>query len=150
MEVREARTGDAAAMAAVLRRSIAELCVLDHGDDAGILAGWLRNKNPESVRDMIDRQHIVIAVSGGNIAGVGAAVASGEITLNYVSPDFRFRGVSKAILRNLEGWLTSQGNRKVRLTSTETAHRFYLACGYHDEGQPEPGSRGHPMHKDLP
>lgn len=43
-----------------------------------------------------------MAVEGGMILGVGAVTDKGEITLNYVSPDARFRGVSRALLGALE------------------------------------------------
>jgi hypothetical protein len=44
MEIRDAMTEDAPAACDVLRRSISELCVADHGNDPTILARWLSNK----------------------------------------------------------------------------------------------------------
>lgn len=87
----------------------------------------------------------------GDIVGVGAASAAGEILLNYVSPDARFRGVSKAILLHLESYVLAQGNRKSFLSSTRTAHPFYLAVGYEDAGEPElwAGMSAQPMVKWL-
>jgi hypothetical protein len=49
MEIRDAVPADAAAACAVLRRSIVELCGLDHRSDPEILARWLANKTPEIV-----------------------------------------------------------------------------------------------------
>jgi hypothetical protein len=48
MEIRDAmtETEDAPAACDVLRRSISELCVADHGNDPTILARWLSNKTP--------------------------------------------------------------------------------------------------------
>jgi len=60
----------------------------------------------------------------------------GEITLNYVSPQARFRGISSALLAELERRALALGARDVALLSTETAHRFYLARGYADVGIP--------------
>lgn len=150
MQVRQARPDDAPAMASVLRRSIIELCALDHRNDAEVLAGWLRNKTPAAILDMMAGQYFAVAVDE-SIAGVGSANADGEITLNYVSPDFRFRGVSKAILHHLENRLASTGSATVTLTSTATAHRFYLACGYADDAPPRlwRGSLAYPMRKRL-
>jgi GNAT superfamily N-acetyltransferase len=56
-----------------------------------------------------------------------------------VSPDARFRGVSKAILKQLEARALELGNNTCALTSTETARRFYLSAGYVQFGPPEPG-----------
>ena len=76
----------------------------------------------------------------------------GEITLNYVSPDARFRGVSKALLAALEARARELGNDVCTLASTETARRFYLAAGYVDQGAPTGKfgmSSGYPMARQI-
>lgn len=82
--------------------------------------------------------YVVVATEGAAIIGVGAITSSGEITLNYVLPDARFRGVSKGILHRLETRALELGNNTCVLTSTETARRFYLSAGYVQFGPPEP------------
>lgn len=57
-----------------------------------------------------------------------------ERSLSITSPDARFRGVSRALLRALEGRALERGNVRVSLNSTETARRFYLANGYVEDG----------------
>lgn len=137
----------------VLCRSIAELCDADHGGDQSTLFRWLADKTAENVKTWIEavNQQLVVAEESGDIVGVGAASAAGEILLNYVSPDARFRGVSKAILLHLESYVLAQGNRKSFLSSTRTAHPFYLAVGYEDAGEPElwAGMSAQPMVKWL-
>ena len=108
--VRLARADDAEEAAAVLRASIADLCVADHGREPEIVARWLANKTPTDVRSWIEAPgRVVVAEERGRIVGVGAAVASGWITLNYVLPEARFRGVSKAVLGALEAYLRAEG-----------------------------------------
>jgi GNAT superfamily N-acetyltransferase len=68
------------------------------------------------------------------ILAVGCVTNSGEITLNYVSPDARFRGISTTLLDALERRAIELGNSKLQLESTETARRFYLARGYVEQG----------------
>jgi GNAT superfamily N-acetyltransferase len=153
MEIRNAVTADAPAACAVLRRSISELCVADHGDDPTILARWLSNKTPEIVASWITAgDHLLLAVERGIILGVGSVSDAGEITLNYVSPDARFRGVSRALLGALEALAMERGNERCTLTSTETARRFYHSNGYVEDGPPV-GSFGmhcgYPMSKPL-
>jgi GNAT superfamily N-acetyltransferase len=133
MEVRQAAAEDAKEAGEVLRRSITELCAADHGNDPAILARWLANKTPENVAVWIARpdSSLLMAVESGAIVAVG-----GEILLNYVSPDARFRGVSRALLAGLESRAAERGARQCRLESTETAHRFYRAAGYVDDGAP--------------
>ena len=75
---------------------------------------------------------MVLAEDEGEILGVGAGTAAGNVTLNYVSPDARYSGVSKAILAALERYLREQGNTRSTLISTRTAYQFYRAAGYKD------------------
>ena len=151
--VRPAQPADAEEATAVLRASISVLCVADHGNDPEFLARWLENKTPRNVRTWIESPgRFVVAEEPGRIVGVGAVLASGEITLNYVLPEARFRGVSKAVLHSLEGYLRAHGTTRATLVSTRTAHRFYRAMGYVDVTRPdaEDGLAEHRMFKYLP
>jgi GNAT superfamily N-acetyltransferase len=67
---------------------------------------------------------------------VGGVTDAGEIILNYVSPEARFRGVSRALLGALEARAAERGAAHCTLDSTETARRFYLANGYVEDGPP--------------
>jgi GNAT superfamily N-acetyltransferase len=133
-EIRPAQVGDAAAMCEVVRRSIIELCVKDHQNNPAWLEDWLANKTVENFAAWIadPGNRMFVAVSEGRILAVGLVRTSGEIALNYVSPDGRFRGISRAMLNRLEQSARELGHRKVGLTSTITAHAFYLAAGYRD------------------
>jgi len=130
MHIRQARAEDAAAACAVVRRSIAELCHPDHGRDEVLLARWLSNKTVENVTRWIMQSHFVVAEEAGTILGVAAMNGSGKITLNYVSPDARFRGVSKALVQQLEEAARSLGLSECVLETTQTALRFYQSLGY--------------------
>jgi len=154
MEIRDARADDAQAACRVLRRSIQELCVADHRNDPAILARWLSNKTPESFVSWVRQpgNSVLVAAEAGDVLAVGSVTDAGTITLNYVSPDARFRGVSRALLAALEVRAVAHGNARCTLTSTETAHRFYRANGYVDTGPPagEFGTgSGYPMAKPL-
>ena len=140
MQIREASVEDAVEASQVVRRSIAELCHADHQNDPIVLVKWLSNNTSHNMRSWIadPDSYVVVATEGAAIIGVGAITSSGEITLNYMSPDARFRGVSKAILNQLEAKALELGNNACALTSTETAGRFYLSAGYGQFGPPEP------------
>lgn len=75
---------------------------------------------------------LYVAETEGVLAGVAGMTTGGKITLNYVSPDFRFRGVSKALLAKLESRARELGLMQCHLESTKTAERFYRAAGFHD------------------
>ncbi len=138
MEIRDATPEDADAACDVLRKSILQLCAADHRNDPAILARWLGNKTPEIVASWIGQpgNSLLVAVEGGVILGVGPVTDAGEITLNYVAPDWRFRGVSRSMLAALETRAKQRGNGRCSLVSTETAHRFYRSGGYTDDGAP--------------
>ena len=154
MEIRDAVPADAPAACEVLRRSIIELCVADHHDDPAILERWLANKTPEIIASWIAQaaSSMLVAVEAGVILAVGAVTDAGEVRLNYVSPDGRFRGVSRAMLRALESRAIERGNSCCTLFSTETARRFYRDAGYVETGPPHGtfGTTGsYPMSKRL-
>ena len=120
-----------------------------------ILARWLSNKTPETFLSWLKRpdNSLLVAVENGRILGVGGVTDAGEINLNYVSPDARFRGVSRAMLGALEARAAARGNVCCTLASTEPAHRFYRAAGYIEVGAPPSGKfgieSGYPMSKTL-
>lgn len=153
MEIRDAVLEDAPAACQVLRRSISELCVGDHGNNVAILAQWLANKTPDIVASWIAKpgNSVLVAVEGGTILGVGPVTDNGEINLNYVSPDARFRGVSRALIVALEARAIERGSVRCTLISTETARRFYRSAGYAEDGPPvrKFGTPSYPMSKCL-
>ena len=148
--IRPAEAADATPACAVLRRSIAELCAVDHRNDPAQLAAWLSNKTPANIAAWIDNPDnvVLVAVIEDRIAGVAAMTHAGVVTLNYVSPDARFQGVSKALLGGLEAKAVGLGLTQCRLASTLTARRFYEAAGYRAQPGATPGG-GIPMVKDL-
>jgi len=154
VRIRDATSDDAEAACEVLRRSISELCVADHGNDPAILKAWLANKRPEIVAAWARQpgNSLLVAVEADTILAVGSVTDAGEITLNYVAPQARFRGVSRALLAALEGRAAERGNTRCTLTSTETAHRFYRSAGYVDDGVPTGNfgtTSGYPMYRDF-
>jgi GNAT superfamily N-acetyltransferase len=152
--IRDAAPDDAVAACRVLRESIARLCVADHRNDPAILNAWLANKTPAIVAAWAVQKgnSLLLAVEGDAVLAVGSVTDAGEITLNYVAPAARFRGVSRALLSALEARAMARGNTRCTLISTETAHRFYQSAGYVDDGAPTGkfGTRaGFPMSKEV-
>jgi GNAT superfamily N-acetyltransferase len=152
--IRDAVREDAVAACRVLRESIAHLCVADHRNDPAILNAWLANKTPETVTAWAVQKgnSLLLAVEGDAVLAVGSVTDAGEITLNYVAPVARFRGISRALLGALEARAAERGNKRCKLTSTATAHRFYQSAGYVDDGVPTGkfGTRaGCPMSKEI-
>src|SRR5262245_56455357 len=135
--VRPAREEDAGAACEVLRRSIRELCVADHGGDERVLSTWLENKTPENSRRWIasPSRFSLVAVDGSTVCGFGLLHADGEIQLCYLVPEVQYRGVGKLMLRALEEQAARWGLKGLFLTSTITARRFYERHGYLQTGE---------------
>ena len=151
--VRKAQPAEVPAMSRVLIASITELCHADHRGDPTIIAGWTRNKTPDSVARWVANPDMLVLVAtlDDDIAAVGCLTGPDEIGLNYVAPDFRFRGASKSMVLALENAMRERGATAGRLTSTQTAHAFYRRMGWEDAGPPETGHNvpGFPMRKVL-
>jgi len=135
--VRESIPADAAAAAAVLRRSIKELCHEDHRGQASILEPWLENKTAASVVAWIvspDRFCATAADESGEIAGFGMLSREGEVILLYVSPDRVGGGAGRGLLETLECQARAWGLTELFLDSTLTAQGFYERYGYRGDG----------------
>lgn len=150
--VRPARLEDAAEASRILIASITVLCGADHHDDPEAIARWTANKTPESVAQMIAAGGLRMAELDGRIAAVGeVGLRDGKITLNYVDPTCRGRGLSSALLAAMEAELTQAGVPTARLTATATARDFYLKHGWQAAGPGRAGRWivGYPMQKPL-
>lgn len=153
INIRSASYDDADQACLVLHRSIKELCFLDHGNDKTTIDEWLSNKTPENLISWIDNPDVetFIAETENAIGAVGLCTLQGEILLNYVHPDFRFQGMSKALLTTMEKALKDNGVIVAGLTSTRTAERFYQSNGWEpaDETKPRENAVGVSMTKLL-
>ncbi len=152
--VRKAEPKDAAAAAEVLRRSITELCTLDHHGDADTLAKWLANKTPRDFLSWLAKEDhfCVVAEANDQIMGVGLLHRSGEVRLCYLAPGAQGRGSGKAIHAALEKKARAWGLKRLHLESTVSARPFYERVGYRPAGAAKPGfgiSHCHPYEKML-
>ncbi|MGB5864686.1 MAG: GNAT family N-acetyltransferase [Sulfitobacter sp.] len=131
-KIRKATDADAEAAIDTLRRSISELCVADHDGDPEEIEAWLSNKTVEAWAKWIARGDATVLVADRHqmVVGVGMVSLQGEIMLNYVHPDARFSGVSKAMLAAMEEELRSHNISRCQLESTTTAQVFYANCGF--------------------
>lgn len=152
--IRVAEHGDAEAVAQILRRSISEVCHLDHQGDANILDRWLANKTAATVTQWLasPRALAVVAVSSGDEpVGIGMLDRSGEVLLCYVLPEVLGQGAGHSLLRAMLQAADDWKLKRVFLESTETARSFYLRNGFEPAGEPilADGLRGYPMQRQL-
>ncbi len=151
--MRPAQTGDIAQMSRVLIASITALCAADHHNDPVKLAAWTRNKSAEGVAAMLANPEMLtlVAEREGSVVAVGAVTRQGGVALNYVAPEARFTGISKALLVRLEAELVGLGFAEGHLEATATARRFYEKAGWVANGPQATGRHvnGFPMRKRL-
>ncbi|MFZ4408480.1 MAG: GNAT family N-acetyltransferase [Paracraurococcus sp.] len=137
MLVRRARPEEAREAAAVIRRSIIELCDEEYRQDRCVLVRWLANKTEANMRRWIadpNRAVFVAIAATRQIAAVGMVANGGEIQLNYVAPPARFTGAGKALMARMEAYLHDLGLAEARLDSSPQARRFYRALGWEERG----------------
>ena len=151
--IRLARLDEAQTIANLVRGSISELCFDDHDGNDAKIDQWLANKTEETIAAWIsapDLSLFVIGCSTG-LAAAGCHRDDGVILMNYVSPFYRFQGLSDRMLAHLESSLSALGITTARLVSTRTAISFYERRGWQSYGDPIPcmGVSGQPMMKDL-
>ena len=122
-------------MSRVLIASITGLCSADHGNDLNRIADWTANKSPEGVAGMLadPASSMFVVERDGAVAAVGL-IAGNRIGLNYVDPDHRRAGVSKALLAHMEQVLRQRGVTLAVLDSTETALAFDRQAGWSPSG----------------
>ncbi|WIY52795.1 GNAT family N-acetyltransferase [Devosia sp. YIM 151766] len=153
LRIRSARVEDVPAMSRVLIASITELCGPDHRNEPEALAAWTANKSVNGVASMLEnaKLRLFVAERNGEVLAVGGVTLDGEVALNYVAPQARFGGISKAMLVRLEAELVALGFAEAQLESTATARRFYQAAGWLADGPQASGRgvNGYPMRKQL-
>lgn len=151
--IRLARPDEAAAIATLVRGSISELCLDDHDGDNAKIDQWLANKTEDDITAWIadDRLSIYVIGCSTGLAAAGCHRDDGVILMNYVSPFYRFQGLSAHMIGFLEDSIAARGLATARLVSTRTAIPFYQDRGWHAYGDPIPcqGITGQPMMKDL-
>ncbi|UJW84297.1 GNAT family N-acetyltransferase [Devosia sp. SL43] len=149
LTIRLAEHDDCVVMNEIRADSIIELCRPDHGDDPATVLRWVNNQSVETFRQLLVRPDVTLIVAECESVVVAVGGINGDkVTLNYVHPDHRFRGISKALMVALEAAMVAGGVVRGRLDSTATARDFYRGIGWIDEdgGTPE---AGYPMSKTL-
>jgi putative acetyltransferase len=135
--VRPARKGDGVAILTVHRRAIHEIACADYPPE--ILDAWgapipeneLVQNGADFERKLADGDIALVAEVDGVIAGFGEITPAKRLLLAiYVSPDFKRRGVGRAILRELERIAGEGAVPYLQMDSSLTAESFYLANGY--------------------
>ena len=148
-----ATVADAGIISRIVERSIRFGCALDHRNDSSLVSRWIGLQSTDfiSARLAETQFYLCIALLADKPVGVGMARSDGDILLCHVQPESFRRGVGRALMTDMEGWLRVQGVRHARLNSTRTGQAFYRHLGYRVATAPREchGLPMQPMRKPL-
>lgn len=135
--LRVAVAGDEQSVCALLRRSIADGCAVDHRDHPAVLENWLSNKTPQNVRIWLGSpsNYMVVAHSGTALVGVALLNQAGKLALCYVEPALVRQGIGRALLADVEMQARRWNISKLHLHSPVSAAGFFARLGYADGGK---------------
>ena len=144
IEIRQATPNDAPAACRLLRRSIEEGCVADHGGRPEILQAWLGNKTTGNVLGWLSSpsNYAVVAEcdggrddGNGDLAGFALLNQAGKVALCYVQPDLLRHGVGRALVAALEAQARAWNISKIHMQSPGSASPFFERLGYVNAGK---------------
>ncbi|MDT3313424.1 GNAT family N-acetyltransferase [Pseudomonas sp. rhizo66] len=151
--IRPATLADAGIISRIIERSIRIGCALDHRNDPPRVSTWIAQQSADFISARLADPHfyLCMALLAGKPVGAGMAQASGDISLCYVQPESFRRGVGRALMHDLEGWLRVRGVLHANLNSTRTGRAFYRRLDYRESAPPfeYQGVQTLPMHKLL-
>ncbi|WP_205700945.1 GNAT family N-acetyltransferase [Jeongeupia sp. USM3] len=134
MHIRETRPDDLPALFALRAQTRENALGVEE------LAGY--GITPESSAAAMQRDEIKgwLCEADGSIVGFASGDrASGEMLVLAMLPDYEGRGIGKALLDHVVGWLQSLGHARIWLVAnpdpTVRAHGFYRHCGWTATGE---------------
>lgn len=132
--IRPAILADVGIISRIIERSIRFGCALDHRNDPLIVSDWTRQQSADFISAWLANPHfyLSIAMLADKPVGIGMARLDGDVVLCHVQPESFRRGVGRALMNDLEGWLRVRGVRTAHLNSTRTGEAFYRHLGYRE------------------
>ncbi|MFA6329572.1 MAG: GNAT family N-acetyltransferase [Candidatus Micrarchaeia archaeon] len=100
-----------------------------------IAAMQARANTVAKIREKARAGGFAVAVAGTAIVGTGRLQDSGEISIVYLLPRFRLRGIGSQLLGYLERVARRRGLKTVFVYSNPVAEKFYLKAGYRLAGK---------------
>lgn len=92
-----------------------------------IMKDW---QNLERLSNKISKGTYYLAINEAQeVIGIGGLVGE-EICTMFVHPDYSKQGIGKTILKKLEDSARALKINKIYLSSTLTAEKFYINCGF--------------------
>lgn len=129
----------AQAVSALICRNLMEVNTRDY--DRAEMEDLAASYTPEQVIHMAGQRTMLVAKQGDVLVGTAGLEPdwSGEedtfyVLSVFVLPECHGKGVGRALMEGLEAWAREQGARRLRLSASITAVRFYERLGYVRQG----------------
>ena len=113
--------------------SIREACKKDHRDDDKTISEWISNKTIDNFHQWIksENSYSYVAINSKNeVIGFSLMSKTGKILLNYINPEYLYKGVGKALLLKMEEDAKRRDISVLSTDSTLTALSFYERNGF--------------------
>lgn len=127
LRIRQATADDAERIHEIHTQSVKTLCKGHYSSEQ--IAGWLKNRFPQSYLPGIERGEMFVATDGVSILGFGQALP-GEIDAIYVAPEYAKQGIGILLLERALTAARAGAQREVYLASTLNAQGFYKKAGF--------------------
>jgi GNAT superfamily N-acetyltransferase len=137
IDIRQATPDDATPACALLRQSIEQGCVADHGQRPEVLQAWLGNKTTQNVLSWFasPSNYAVVAEVEGKLFGMALLTQAGKLALCYVQPDTLRSGIGAALLGAVEARARAWDISKLHMHSPASASAFFERHGYVNAGK---------------
>ncbi|MGV0761664.1 GNAT family N-acetyltransferase [Tistrella mobilis] len=127
LTIRQAGTGDAEAISAVILRALQETNAADYTPEiiSAVAAGF----SPEAITRHMAGRRVLVAVYADDV--VGTASLDGAVVRSvFVSPDFQRRGIGMALMAAIEAFARAMASPRLLVPSSVTAEGFYARLGF--------------------
>lgn len=127
LTIRQAGTGDAEAISAVILRALRETNAADYTPEiiSTVAAGF----SPEAITRLMAGRRVLVAVYADDV--VGTASLDGAVVRSvFVSPDFQRRGIGVALMTAIEALARAMASPRLLVPSSVTAEGFYARLGF--------------------
>ncbi|HAE48953.1 MAG: GNAT family N-acetyltransferase [Tistrella sp.] len=125
--IRQAGTGDAEAISAVILRALRETNAADYTSEiiSAVAAGF----SPEAITRLMAGRRVLVAVYADDV--VGTASLDGAVVRSvFVSPDCQRRGIGMALMAAIEALARAVASPRLLVPSSVTAEGFYARLGF--------------------
>jgi len=129
LSIRAYASMDAAHLTSLFRASVREIA--SHDYTAAQVRAWAPDAIDErAFGQRCERKSTWVAEMQGRLAGFADLESDGHVDMLYVHPDFKRRGIARALLEHLEELARRAGLRRLYTEASITARPVFEALGY--------------------